>query len=177
MYLHCFFVSVAGNLVAVESPISADLGGSVELSCELYGYLRNGSSLAISWQFNSVPVDPSLIQEQSGTHMIQNGGASPIMSVISVVTLENLTSTMFGTYFCKYSESSDVITLEEIGELLLYSLMAPSNCLCMHTPYLHVLSCLVLRSKCWYHAVNALGRLKQRRFSSTKHFHHKLHRL
>ena len=48
--------------------------------------------------------------------MIQNGGVSPNLSVISVVILQNLTSTMFGTYLCKYNESFGVITLEEIGE-------------------------------------------------------------
>ena len=133
---------MAGNLVAVESPVSADLGESAVLSCELYGYLGSVSSLAISWQFNSVPVDPSLIQEQSGTRMIQNGGASPFMSVISVVTLENLTSTMFGTYLCKYNDISDVITLEEIGEYVNFIGLV------WHAHSIpHVPSCLVLHSK------------------------------
>ena len=65
----------------------------------IYGYLGNGS---ICWQFNDAPVDLSLIREFPGTHMIQGGGTFPIMSVISVVYLQNLTSTMFGPYSYKY---------------------------------------------------------------------------
>ena len=88
-------------LLLTKRSVCEPLGGSAVLSCELYiyGYLGNGS---ISWQFNNAPVDLSLIREFPGTHMIRGGGTFPIMSVISVVYLQNLTSTMFGPYSYKY---------------------------------------------------------------------------
>ena len=115
---------MTGNLAAVQSSVSAALGESVVFSCELYGYLGNCSYPAINWLFNGVPVDPSLIQEHPGTHMIQNGGGSPIMSVISVVTLQNLTLTMFGAYVCKYNGSINMITLEESRKISEYHILA-----------------------------------------------------
>ena len=93
------------------SAVYQELGESAVLSCELYGYLESGSSTAISWRFINDPVNSSLIQEQPGTHMIQNGGASPIMSVLSVVTLQNLTSSMFGTYICTSGSLLNTVTL------------------------------------------------------------------
>ena len=96
-------------LEASTSTVYQVLGESAVLSCELYGYLESGS--AISWQFFKDPVDLSLIQEQPGTHMIQNGGASPIMSVLSVVTLQNLTLSMFGTYICTSGSLLNTVTL------------------------------------------------------------------
>ena len=95
-------------LEASTSTVYQELGESAVLSCELYGYLE---STAIGWQFFKDPVDPSLIQEQPGTHMIQNGGASPIMSVLSVVTLQNLTSSMFGIYLCTSGSLLNTVTL------------------------------------------------------------------
>ena len=45
------------------------------------------------------------------TCMIQNGGASPIMSVLSVLTLQNLTLSMSGTYLCRSGSLIVIFTL------------------------------------------------------------------
>ena len=102
--------NIAGNLAPHQREVLASLGESVELFCELYGYLRSGLD-KIVWQFNGIPLDPSLIQVQNGSHKIQNGGASPIPSVLSVVTLQSLTADMFGSYVCLHNGINNAITL------------------------------------------------------------------
>ena len=92
--------------------IYKNLGESVQLSCELYGYLESGPPATILWRRGNDALDPSLIQVRQGSHMIQNGGASPISSVLSVVSLDNLEASMFGTYACRSDTLLNLITLE-----------------------------------------------------------------
>ena len=112
------YYSNAGVLEANTKSIMRELGESTELFCELYGYLDAGIPTVIYWHLDGVALDPSLIQVQLGSHMIQNGGASPIPSVLSVVTLQNLNTSMFGTYSCYSGPYLNLISLGESQHLL-----------------------------------------------------------
>ena len=110
------FAFNSGLLYANDPPIIQELGESVELFCEIYGY--SGPSAVIYWYFNGVPIHQNLIQVQQGSNMIQNKGASPIPNVRSVITLHNLTMSMFGTYSCHSQSHLKHITLRQVGKTL-----------------------------------------------------------
>ena len=75
---------------------------STTLSCELYGYIT-GNSPTILWNFGGDELrNDSIftITTEDGSHMIQNGGDTPLPSVRSVLTIDLLNKTHEGPYFC-----------------------------------------------------------------------------
>ena len=90
--------------VLVSSPTTTVTIGdpSVNLRCEVYGYLMRQPSI-ITWNFgNEVLMDDSVftITVQDGSHMIQNGGDTPQPSVKSVLTIDHPNRTHEGPYIC-----------------------------------------------------------------------------
>jgi len=87
---------------------------SVNLSCELYGYLMRPPP-TITWNFGSdVLMNDSVftITGQDGSHMIQNGGDTPQPSMRSVLTISHPNRTHEGSYICSVSGSLRTISLE-----------------------------------------------------------------
>ena len=85
---------------------------SATLSCELYGYLRQTPT--ITWNFGSdVLMNDSVftITVQDGSHMIQNGGDTPQLSMRSVLTINHPNRTHEGSYICSVSGNLKTITL------------------------------------------------------------------
>jgi len=105
--------------VLVSSPTTLITVGdpSVNLSCEVYGYLMRQPSI-ITWNFgNEVLTDDSVftITVQDGSHIIQNGGDTPQPSMRSVLTINHPNRTHEGSYICSVRggfNSLRVITLE-----------------------------------------------------------------
>ena len=105
--------------VLVSSPTTTVTIGdpSVNLSCELYGYLMRQPP-TITWNFGSdVLMNDSVftITVQDGSHMIQNGGDTPQPSMRSVLTINHPNQTHEGSYICSVVEGLSAITLEVIG--------------------------------------------------------------
>jgi len=89
---------------------------SANLSCELYGYLLRQPS-TITWKFdNDVLMNDSVftITVQDGSHMIQNGGDTPLPSLSSVLTINNPNGTHEGCYICSVNGFFNNITLQMI---------------------------------------------------------------
>jgi len=75
---------------------------SANLSCELYGYLMRQPPTN-TWNFGSDVLinDPVFtITVQDGSHMIQNGGDTPQLSMRSVLTIDHPNRTHEGSYIC-----------------------------------------------------------------------------
>ena len=75
---------------------------SVNLSCELYGYLMR-QPLTVTWNFGSdVLMNDSVfkITVQDGSHMIQNGDDTPQPSMRSVLTISHPNRSHEGPYIC-----------------------------------------------------------------------------
>ena len=126
-------------------------GDNVTLSCEIYGYLQ--SSLDIIWNENNVKIDDTdldfTISITAGNKLIQDGGPSPVSSIISHL---NFTTTNMSheqqTYSCVWREqglfffvtttdiiTTDIITTDIIttGECYLYLSWAISMEVFQHT--------------------------------------------
>ena len=75
---------------------------STTLSCELYGYITENSP-TILWNFGGDELTNDsvfTITTEDGSHMIQNGGDTPLPSVRSVLTIDLPNKTHEGPYFC-----------------------------------------------------------------------------
>ena len=107
-------------MLASSSNTTVTTDSSNTLSCELYGYLTN-SLPTIVWTFGGDQLtDDSVftITTEDGSHMIQNGGNTPRLSVRSILTINRPRTTHEGTYVCSVDGDSMNITLQVIeGEL------------------------------------------------------------
>ena len=105
--------------VLVSSPTTTVTIGdpSVNLSCELYGYLMRQPP-TITWNFGSdVLMNDSVftITVQDGSHMIQNGGDTPQPSMKSVLTINHTHRRHEGSYMCSVNGALRTIVLEGIS--------------------------------------------------------------
>ena len=107
-------LEVLGNSV-----VRTSTNTSVTLSCELYGYLSSGTEPQIVWQ--KLPSrtltsnDPLYtISSMNGSNKIQNGGATPRSSFISVLTIDVVDESVQGMYVC--SSSTFLRTVQVVVE-------------------------------------------------------------
>lgn len=121
--LHLLLYSLLslGNLEPLETYVIEAVSMTVSLSCELYGYV---SGLEITWQFeNGTTITNESaysITEDVGEYMIQNGGESPIPSVVSFLTIDSPTTSQTGKYTCLGGGMKRTISLH-IGMYVLCS--------------------------------------------------------
>ena len=91
---------------------------SATLSCELYGYLPEQLP-TIVWTFDSSQLTDDFvftITTEDGSHMIQNGGNTPRLSVRSILTINRPNMTHVGAYTCSVDGDSRNITLLQMME-------------------------------------------------------------
>ena len=97
--------------------IVTTVNSSVTLSCEVYGYLPSGSQRQINWQrmiggaiSSSSP--PYTLSTRNGSRQIQNGGISPIPSLVSSLTIDVMDISVADMYTC--SGPSNFATIQLI---------------------------------------------------------------
>ena len=100
--------------------IVTTVNSSVTLSCEVYGYLLRGSQWQISWRrmnggsiSSSIP--PYTLSTSNGLRQIQNGGVSPILSLVSSLTIDVINESVADMYTC--SSPSDFETIQLIVDI------------------------------------------------------------
>ncbi len=117
-----------------SSSVSAALLEEVTLACEIFGYF--GADIpSVIWRHNNIDLendDPLFnITTSDGTRLIQNGGDSPIPSVVSILSIFLNDSSEFGQYLCIGEDGarSMIITQPDTpsGELLRNSTMSVNN--------------------------------------------------
>ena len=96
--------------------IVTTVNSSVTLSCEVYGYLPSGSQRQINWQrtngesiSNSNP--PYTLSTSNGSRQIQNGGISPIPSLVSSLTIDVMDTSVADMYTCSGPSNFGTIQL------------------------------------------------------------------
>ena len=92
------------------------VNSSVTLSCEVYGYLPSGSQRQINWQrmiggaiSSSIP--PYTLSTRNGSRQIQNGGISPIPSLVSSLTIDVIDTSVADMYTCSGPSNFGTIQL------------------------------------------------------------------
>ena len=92
------------------------VNSSVALSCEVYGYLPSGSQRQINWQrmiggaiSSSSP--PYTLSTRNGSRQIQNGGISPIPSLVSSLTIDVIDTSVADMYTCSGPSNFGTIQL------------------------------------------------------------------
>ena len=96
--------------------IVTTVNSSVTLSCEVYGYLPSGSQRQINWRrmnggsiSNSNP--PYTLSTRNGSRQIQNGGISPIPSLVSSLTIDVMDESVADMYTCSGPSNFGTIQL------------------------------------------------------------------
>ena len=89
---------------------------SVTLSCEVYGYLPSGSQRQINWQRTngesiSSSNPPYTLSTRNGLRQIQNGGISPIPSLVSSLTIDVMDTSVADMYTCSGPSNFGTIQL------------------------------------------------------------------
>ena len=96
------------------------VNSSVILSCEVYGYLPRGSQRQINWRRTnggsiSSSIPPYTLSTSNGSRQIQNGGISPIPSLVSSLTIDVMDASVADMYTC--SSPSDFETIQLIMDV------------------------------------------------------------
>ena len=114
-------------LEAFETIVTTQTNSSVNLSCEIYGYLADGAEPHISWQklqsMALISTNPLyMISSTNGSKQIQNGGSTPGPSFVSSLTIDVVDETVAGTYLCSSTATgatipSITLTVTPIGRL------------------------------------------------------------
>ncbi len=99
-----------------SSSVSAALLEEVSLACEVFGYF--GADIpSVIWRHNNIDLkndDPFFnITTSDGTRLIQNGGDSPIPSVVSILGIFLNDSSEFGQYLCIGQDDSRSMTITQ----------------------------------------------------------------
>ena len=115
-------------LEALNDSVTAQTNSSVTVSCEIYGYLPDGSEPQIFWRkldgaaiYSDTPL--YTISSSNGSKQIQNGGSTPSPSFISSLTIDVVDETLAGTYLCSsIATTVQAIMLEVRGRFVRLSL-------------------------------------------------------
>ncbi len=108
-----------------SSLVSAALLEEVSLACEVFGYF--GADIpSVIWRHNNIDLendDPLFnITTSDGTRLIQNGGNSPIPSVVSILSIFLNDSSELGQYLCIGENGARSMTITQLeppsGELI-----------------------------------------------------------
>ena len=97
--------------------IVTTVNSSVTLSCEIYGYLPSGSQRQINWQRrNGGSISSSnppyyTLSTRNGSRQIQNGGISPIPSLVSSLTIYVMDTSVADMYICSGTSNFGTIQL------------------------------------------------------------------
>ena len=101
-----------------DASVTAELLDYVTMACEIYGYFPPELP-EIVWRFVAAGEDSIDLSDQAtlleGSRFIQNGGESPIPSVISELTISNISNSDEGTYTCHSFQEVEVFTLTIIS--------------------------------------------------------------
>ena len=98
-----------------DASVTSELLDNVTMACEIYGYFPPELP-EIVWRFVAASGgDFTDLSNQAtlleGSRFIQNGGESPIPSVISELTISNISNSDGGTYTCHSFQEVEVFTL------------------------------------------------------------------
>ena len=97
-----------------DASVTAELLDNVTMACEIYGYFPPELP-EIVWRFVAAGEDSIDLSDQAtsleGSRFIQNGGESPIPSVISELTISNISNSDGGAYTCHSFQEVEVFTL------------------------------------------------------------------
>ena len=100
-----------------DASVTAELLDNVTMACEIYGYFPPELP-EIVWRFVAAGEDSIDLSDQAtlleGSRFIQNG-ESPIPSVISELTIFNISNSDEGTYTCHSFQEVEVFTLTIIS--------------------------------------------------------------
>ena len=96
--------------------IVTTVNSSVTLSCEVYGYLPSGSQRQINWRrMNGGTISSSnplyTLSTSNGSRQIQNGGISPIRSLVSSLTIDVMDTSVADMYTCSGPSNFGTIEL------------------------------------------------------------------
>ena len=97
--------------------IVTTVNSSVTLSCEVYGYLPSGSQRQINWRrMNGGSISssnpPYTLSTRNGSRQIQNGGISPIPSLVSSLTIDVMDASVADMYTCSGPSNFGTIQLD-----------------------------------------------------------------
>ena len=98
-----------------DASVIAELLDNVTVACEIYGYFPPELP-EIVWRFVATGGGDFIdLSDQAtlleGSRFIQNGGESPIPSVISELTISSISNSDGGTYTCHSFQEVEVFTL------------------------------------------------------------------
>lgn len=117
----CVCIVLPSGLVTTNNPRTLSQSDSINLTCEFSGYLPRDYS--IRW----VRLNQDLTStEQTGNRVAQAGGTSPISSIISILTINNVMRANEGSYTCIMNGSNNAVLMSTIQ--LQVSTIAPSSC-------------------------------------------------
>jgi hypothetical protein len=116
---HSMYIFAHADAVteALNRTMVTTVNSSVTLSCEVYGYLPRASEPRIIWRRmngGTTPISsspPYMITTSPGSRHIQNGGDSPIPSVVSSLIIDVMDDSVADMYMCSGPSNFETIQL------------------------------------------------------------------